>query len=181
MISADYQQERVPKNREYLKWYLAGFADGEGCFSISIQRSKSAKFRWLFNPLFQVYQHKDNSNVLFIYKDVFKWGYVSTKGGNPSCYVYCVDKIQDLIDYVIPFFTSYPLLGEKYQNFLLFEQIVRSLSQGEHKTIEGFKYLTSLAFKMNHNGKYRKHSLEEIYASLDQSSETIRQTPVLRR
>jgi hypothetical protein len=178
VISADYQQERVPKNKEYLKWYLAGFADGEGCFCISVQKSKYAKFRWLINPLFQVYQHKDNSSVLFIYKNVFECGYVSTKGGNPSCYVYCVDRIQDLVDYIIPFFHTYPLMGEKYQNFLLFEQIVLGLSQGKHKTIEGFKYLTSLAFQMNRNGRYRKHTLEEIYTSLDQSSETTRQIPM---
>ncbi len=33
--SADNQQERVPRDVEDLKWYLAGFVDGEGCFSVT--------------------------------------------------------------------------------------------------------------------------------------------------
>src|SRR5688572_23327682 len=113
--SADNQQERLPKNQEYLKWYLAGFADGEGCFSVTIHRKPKAKLKWVIDPLFQVYQHKDNSKVLWIYKKILKCGYVSTKGGNPSCYVYCVDKIQDLIEKVFPFFETHPLFGEKHQ------------------------------------------------------------------
>ena len=172
VLSADNQQERVPKNIEYLKYYLTGFADGEGCFSIAISRHKCAKFGWKIDPLFQVYQHKDNSYVLFLYKEILQCGYVSTKGGNPSCYVYCVDKIQTLINVVIPFFESYPLIGEKYQNFLLFKQIVLGLSKKEQSTIHGFIRLAKLAFQMNRNGKYRKHTFEFIVSSLKQSSET---------
>ncbi len=59
--SADNQQERVPKNIDNLKYYLAGFTDGEGSFSVTICKSKYAKLRWKIDPLFQVYQHKDNS------------------------------------------------------------------------------------------------------------------------
>ncbi|KKW16939.1 MAG: hypothetical protein UY56_C0006G0006 [Parcubacteria group bacterium GW2011_GWA1_50_14] len=33
---ADYQQERIPKNKDNLGHYLSGFADGEGCFCVPI-------------------------------------------------------------------------------------------------------------------------------------------------
>ena len=176
-MGADNQQERLPKVAEFLKWYLAGFIDGEGCFSVSIRRSKYAHLRWTINPLFQVYQHKSNSKVLFICKDVFGCGYVSKKGGNPSCFTFCVDKISDLTQKVIPFFDIYRLIGEKYQNYLLFKQIVVEIERKTHKTKDGFLYLTDLAFQMNRNGKYRKITKKEIYDSLTESSETIRQTP----
>ncbi len=176
--SADNQQERVPKNLDNLKFYLAGFVDGEGSFSVTICKSKFAKLRWKIDPLFQVYQHKDNSRILHIFKDVFKCGYVSEKGGNPSCHVYCVDSIRDLLGTVIPFFEDYPLVGEKYDNFLIFKEIVVRISLKEHLNPRGFIELAKLAFRMNRLGKYRHNSLEDIIGSLEQSSETIRQDPL---
>lgn len=173
--SADNQQERVPKNRDSLNYYLAGFVDGEGSFSVTICKSKYAKLRWKIDPLFQVYQHKDNSWILHIFKDVFECGYVSEKGGNPSCHVYCVDNIRQLLEKVIPFFEKYPLIGEKHGNFLLFKEIVIGVSQKEHLNPIGFTRLAELAFEMNHSGKYRKNSLKDILDSLKQSSETTRQ------
>ncbi len=175
--SADNQQERVPKNLDNLKYYLAGFADGEGSFSVTICKSKFAKLRWKIDPLFQVYQHKDNSKILHVFKDVFECGYVSEKGGNPSCHVYCVDSIRDLLGKVIPFFEKYPLVGEKYDNFLLFKEIVIGISLKEHLNPNGLIRMAKIAFQMNRLGKYRHNSLEDIINSLEQSSETIRQDP----
>ena len=176
-MDAENQQERLPKKIEFLKWYLAGFIDGEGCFSVSIRRSKFAHLRWTINPLFQVYQHKDNSKVLFLCKDVFGCGYVSEKGGNPMCFTYCVDKISDLTQKVIPFFNIYRLVGGKYKNFLLFKEIVIEMEKKTHKTKEGLLHLAELAFRMNRNGRYRKITFKEIQDSLTKSPETIRQTP----
>ena len=175
--SADNQQERVPKNIDNLKYYLAGFADGEGSFSVTICKSKYAKLRWKIDPLFQVYQHKDNSRILHVFKDVFECGYVSEKGGNPSCHVYCIDSIRDLLGKVIPFFEKYPLVGEKHDNFLLFKEIVVAISLKEHLNSNGFIRLAKIAFRMNRLGKYRHNSLEDIINSLEQSPETIRQDP----
>ena len=176
-MDADYQQERPPIDLENLKYYLAGFTDGEGSFSVSIHRSKFVRLGWNINPLFQVYQHKDNSRILYIFKDVFKCGNVSKKGGNPSCFVYCVSSMHDLMGVVIPFFDRYPLVGEKYQNFLLFKQIVHGVSLKKHLTKNGFRELARLAFQMNHSGKYRKNSLQTIFSSLEESSETTRRGP----
>jgi len=175
VLGADNQQERVPTNKEFLNYYLAGFVDGEGCFSVTICKSRFAHLRWKIDPLFQVYQHKDNSTILYIFKEVLGCGYVSEKGGNPSCYVYCVDKISEILGVVVPFFEKYQLIGEKYENFLLFKTIVLGIQEGKHRFKEGFIELAEIAFKMNRNGKYRKHSLVEIISSLEQSSETTRQ------
>ena len=81
--SANNQQERVPKDVENLKYYLAGFVDGEGCFSVTICKNKYTALHWKMDPLFQVYQHKDNSRILYIFKDVFNCGYVSKKRRKP--------------------------------------------------------------------------------------------------
>lgn len=173
-LSAGNQQERVPKNRDNLHYYLTGFVDGEGSFSVTIHRHP-ARFGWVIDPMFQVYQHKDNAFILYIFKKTFQCGYVSEKGGNPSCYIYCVDNIKHLKDIIIPFFERYPLIGEKYKNFSLFKEIVLRLSERKHFTKEGFIEIVKLCFKMNRNGRYRRNSLKTILMSLEQSSETIRQ------
>lgn len=177
-LNAGNQQERVPKDSENLCYYLAGFVDGEGSFTVTIHRHPT-RFGWVIDPIFQVYQHKDNAFILYIFKKTFGCGYVSEKGGNPSCFVYCVDKIQQLQDIVIPFFERYPLIGEKYSNFLLFKEIVFRLVEKQHFTKEGFIDIVKICFKMNRNGRYRKNSLETIIESLEQSSTTIRQIPLI--
>lgn len=172
-LIAGNQQERVPKDSESLHYYLTGFVDGEGSFSISVHRHPT-RFGWVIDPMFHVYQHKDNAFILYIFKKTFQCGYVSTKGGNPNCYVYCVDNTKQLIGRIIPFFEQYSLIGEKHNNFSLFREIVFGLSQRKHFTKEGFVEMVKLCFQMNRNGKYRKYSLETILESLEQSSETIR-------
>lgn len=174
--SADNQQERVPRNSENLKHYLAGFADGDGCFSINVHRSKNMRLGWNIDPLFQVYQHKDNSEILHLFKGVLGCGYVSKKGGNPTCHVYCVDNTKDLVSKVIPFFESYPLIGRKRNDFMLFKLIVTGVSEKKHLKKEGFVDLVKLSFQMNRNGKYRRNSLDTILESLEKSPETKRQT-----
>ncbi len=178
-LSAGNQQERVPKELENLYYYLVGFADGEGSFTITIHRHK-ARFGWIIDPMFQVYQHKDNSFVLYIFKKTFQCGYVSEKGGSPTCYVYCVDNIQQLKNVVIPFFQKYPMIGEKHKNFSIFKEVVFRLADKKHFTKQGFAEIVKLCFQMNRNGKYRRNSLETILNSLEQSSETIRQSPAKR-
>ena len=177
VLIAGNQQERVPRDPENLHYYLTGFADGAGSFTITIHRHP-VRFGWVIDPMFQVYQHKDNAFILYIFKKELQCGYVSEKGGNPSCFVYCVDKIQQLKDIVIPFFEKYPLVGEKYENFSLFREVVNRLSERKHFTKQGFTKIVRLCFRMNRNGKYRRNSLETILGSLEKSSETIRQTPL---
>ncbi len=53
-LSAGNQQERLPKNSENLRYYLAGFVDGEGSFSVTIHRHPT-RFGWVIDPIFQVY------------------------------------------------------------------------------------------------------------------------------
>ena len=179
--SAGNQQERVPNDVERLKYYLAGFTDGEGCFSVTICRSRFARLGWKMDPLFQVYQHKDNDRVLYLFKDVLKCGYVSKKGGNPLCHVFCVDKIFDLIEFVIPFFNHYLLIGEKYNDFVFFSKIVEGISKKKHLEKSGFLELTNFAFCMNSKGRFRRNPLGIIEESLEQSSEAKRQTRVKAR
>ncbi len=175
--SADNQQERVPKNKDNLGFYLSGFADGEGCFCVPIRKHPTSGSGWIISPLFEVFQHKDNPEVVFLFKEVLGCGFITYKSGSPNCMVYVVASIRNLLDKVIPFFETYPIIGQKYKEFLRFKEVVEMLSRKEYHTTTGFKKIVQTAFEMNQRGKGRKHTLEEIFNSLDQSSETTRRVP----
>ena len=70
----DYFLRRFHNSQKYLHYFLAGFVDGEGSFSVAIIRHPMQKFGWMINPVFQVYQHEKHRYILELYQQVFKTG-----------------------------------------------------------------------------------------------------------
>ena len=175
-MNRGHQQERLPKKEKYLKYYLAGFIDGEGCFSVSVKPLPSARFGWVVNPMFQVYQHRKNRRILELCRRVFHCGYITQKSGRPNNLVYIVDNLRSLKEKVLPFFWKHPLLSEKQGEFERFARIIEKLWAKEHLTREGLAKIIRLAFTMNRGEQQRKYKLKEIMTSLAESSETTRQT-----
>jgi len=51
--------------------YLSGYADGEGCFCVTFNRSKRHTLGWDIRPSFSVSQNHDRAQVLeFVSQDV---------------------------------------------------------------------------------------------------------------
>jgi hypothetical protein len=168
------QQERHLDKRKYLYHYFAGFVEGEGCFSVSIKPHKQMKFGWVVDPMFSVYQHKKNRNILEIFQKELQCGYIVEKQGNPEVLVLVVDNRRTLEEKIIPFFNKYRFLGTKWHDFLLFSQIVQMMKEKKHLEKSGLVEIVKKAFQMNQQGKGRKYSAEEIISSLNESSETTR-------
>ena len=168
------QQERPLNKRKNLNYYLAGFVEGEGCFSVSIKPNKQMKFGWVVDPMFSVYQHKKNRFLLEIFQKEWHCGYIVSKQGNPDVLVYVIDNRRTIEEKVIPFFDKYRLLGNKWQDFLIFKKIIFLMGQKKHLEKEGLIEIVSLAFQMNQQGKGRKHTADQIVSSLKESSETTR-------
>lgn len=154
--------ERLPPKGRELRYYLAGFADAEGSFSVSIKKLSTAKFGWVIDPEFNVYQHKDNEVILKLFQKVLNCGKIHPKANNPDMLVYTVSNRRHLREKVIPFFERYRLLSKKWEDFLRFKEIVEALERKEHTTKEGFERLIKLAMEMNKGEKQEKHVLEEI-------------------
>lgn len=168
------QQERHSDKRKYLYHYFAGFVEGEGCFSVSIKPHKQMKFGWVVDPMFSIYQHKKNRNILEIFQKELQCGYIVEKQGNPEVLVLVVDNRRTLEEKIIPFFNKYRFLGTKWHDFLLFLQIVQMMKEKKHLEKSGLVEIVKKAFQMNQQGKGRKYSAEEIISSLNESSETTR-------
>ncbi len=60
----------------------------------------------------------------------------------------------------------------KGDDFRLFADIVGAMARKEHLAADGFDRIVRLAYAMNHDGKQRARTLEDV---LEGSSETVRQ------
>ena len=158
---ADNQQGR-------LEAYLCGFVDGEGCFSVGVQRRPDLPFGYQLIPEFRVSQNAERATVLIELQRLLACGRIlenDRKRANDKTFVLVVRRRQDLKDLVIPFFQRNPLLSDKRTTFAAFAEIVTAMTAGEHLTRAGFERLVRLAFTMNGSGRYRKVPLIDVVGS----------------
>jgi hypothetical protein len=177
---ADNQQETATLRLELDAGWVVGFVDGEGCFSVSIHRNPRFAKRtrgWQIHPVFHVYQHGVHRAVLEGLVTFFGCGRIRGKGPGSSVLTYGVDGLRDLERYILPFFEAHPPVVKR-QDFDAFAAIVRLMRQGRHFTPDGFEEAVRLAYGMNHAGKQRARSIDEVLAG---SSETARQAPHAQR
>ena len=100
--SAGNQQERLIQ-----RGWVIGFVDGEGCFSVTIQKATTAT-GWQVFPEFVVTQGERSLRVLHDLKEFFECGRVFINRRNDNhkepLYRFCVRSIADLKEKIIPFF-----------------------------------------------------------------------------
>src|ERR1041385_1690008 len=102
MSGADNQQERL----KTVGW-IVGFVDGEGCFSVTIQKATTAT-GWQVFPEFVVTQGEKSLSALPDLKNVFACGkvFVNRRKDNSMEHLYrfCLRSIADLGGSIIPSF-----------------------------------------------------------------------------
>jgi LAGLIDADG endonuclease len=177
VTGADNQQGRPT---ELSPEYISGFVDGEGCFSVSIRPHPTVRYgsRCVVTPVFQIYQHHDNLELLEEFKSFFGCGSITSKGPTSSVMTFAVSKRRDLELRIIPFFEQHPLRSKKCNDFKKFRDVVMAMQRKEHLTGDGFRRIVEIAFSMNQHGKQRRYKLDEILA---EPSETVRRAPVLQQ
>ncbi len=113
--SRDNQQERLDP------WWIVGFVDGEGCFSVSKFKNKTCKtgYQTLFE--FVITQGERSKEALEAIKDYFDCGniYINRRYDNHNYNLlrYCVRKQSDLKEIIVPFFRKHKLKTTKQQQF----------------------------------------------------------------
>src|SRR3989339_1603605 len=147
-ISADNQQERL----KMIGW-ITGYVDGEGCFSVSLFRNKTAKFGWQVFPEFVVTQGEKSKKSLEILRKFFKCGKIFVNNRydnhNENIYRYCVRSKKDLTEIIIPFFKENQLKTAKKEDFEIFARIVSRMNRREHSELEGMERIAKMIEKMN--------------------------------
>ena len=140
-------------------YYLTGYADGEGCFCISFNKSHRHKFGWEIRPSFSVSQNGDRSEVLTLFRVRFGCGSIRPDRSDNTL-KFETRCIKDLVERVIPHFEHYPLLSSKREDFKRFARICRMMHARQHLTRKGFEAIVALASNVN-SGK-RKFPREAI-------------------
>lgn len=160
-MNAVNQQER-PSISEELKWFLAGFIEGEGSVCVSIKQHKNGKFGYLIDPEFLIYQHKSGKKMLDLAKDMFRTGRIYPKPGNRDVLVFAIDARKSLLEKVIPYLDKYMAFSSRKSDYDKFKKIVIALEKKEHWRKEGMIEIVKLAYSMNKLGKQRKRPIEKV-------------------
>ena len=149
-----------------LESYISGYADGEGCFCISIRPRKGNITGWEIVASFSVAQNEYRTEVLRLIKDYFKCGFIRRNIGDKTL-KYETRNLDTLITKIIPHFEKYPLLSGKRKDFEIFRKVCRKMSKGEHLTKKGIIEIAELVFEMNVSGK-RGYNKTTILNSLNE-------------
>ena len=142
MKGADDQQER-------LDGYIAGYVDGEGSFSVTVNRNPTSRFKLQLVPEFHVSQNGDRREVLDLMQKRFGCGYIKRNGKKDQVMVFVVRRRPDLLTKVIPFFERTPLISSKQSEFETFARVVKAMARGEHLGELGFSGLLEQGLSMN--------------------------------
>ncbi len=151
-IGADNQQERLKT-----AYWITGFTDGEGCFSIAVINNKTTKFGKQIFPEFVITQGVKSLTALEKIRDFFNCGNIFINkrydNHNENLYRYCVRSINELNTKIVPFFKKYPLQTYKQKDFLIFEKVIKLMIKREHLNKKGRKEILLLIGKMNRRKK----------------------------
>jgi hypothetical protein len=127
--------------------WIVGFTDGEGCFHIGIATQPELTLGVQVLPEFVVVQHKRDVQVLHAIKQFFGCGVVRTNHGDRMCYR--VRKSDHLVQIIIPFFEKHHLKTRKQQDFLVFRDVLRLMSQRLHLTPQGLERIRVLTGRLS--------------------------------
>ena len=144
-----------------LSAYFAGFVDGEGCFTVSFSPRSTLLIGWEVRPSFSVSQNADRSEVLLLMQRHFGCGSIRPDRSDKTL-KYEVRRLDDLIERIIPFFETNPLLSSKQRDFERFATVCRLVRTGAHRTDSGLREIVDLAMAMNASGK-RKFAAATIF------------------
>src|SRR6187551_161645 len=93
-------------------WYITGFADGESCFSVKVNKHPGFKLGWQVRAYFIIELHKKDINVLNKVQSFFGGAGEVKLSETRDSVIYSIRSIQDLKK-VIDHFDNYPLLSQK--------------------------------------------------------------------
>jgi LAGLIDADG endonuclease len=141
-------------SREFLSAYVSGYADGEGCFTVSISPRATLRVGWEVRPSFSVSQNGDRAEVLYAIQELLGCGSIRPDRSDQTL-KWETRRLDDHLDHVIPHFEAWPLLSGKQRDFARFAAVCRLMASGAHRSREGLVNIVGLARDMNPSGTRR--------------------------
>ncbi len=134
--------------------YIVGITDGEGCFYVSIVKSKAYKSGYKVQLHFHLKLQAKDKEILNRICKTLNCGNVyfqkEQRKNHTQCYRYTVSAWRDIESTLIPFFKKHKLqTTSKGRSFKIFCQIADLVSQGKHLTPKGIEKIRTLKQSMN--------------------------------
>lgn len=126
----------------------SGLIDGEGSFSIIVDRNKARKLGWRVQLKFQIGLNSKDLNLLYLLQQHLGGIGSIHLARNRDIVNYSIDSIQDL-NKLIFHLEKYPLLTQKAADFLLFKKAVELVNNKAHITVQGVNKIVNIKASMN--------------------------------
>lgn len=97
---------------------------------------------------FEINLHSKDIEILNRIKDYFGVGSVTTRV-DKNISVNRVTRLEDLVRVIIPHFTDYPLITQKYSDFVLWSKVIDLMVSKQHLNPIGFNSVLSYYAKIN--------------------------------
>ena len=130
--------------------YIVGFVDGEGCFSITI--NKNGEHLPEVRLIFEIELREDDEAILQQIKNILGCGniyqldYKRYDNWRPHV-KYKVSNFSDIAGKIIPFFQRYPLQAKKQKQFEKFCRVAEMIRSKEHLTPAGIAKIKSIRYR----------------------------------
>jgi LAGLIDADG endonuclease len=126
-------------------YWISGFTAGEGCFSVSVIKSKAklGETSWI---RFILTQHNRDKNLMNSLVTYFGCGKINQAS---AATYFVVQRLSDIMDIIIPFFDKYPLVGVKVKDFEDFKRVGEIMNSKGHLTKEGLEAIRKIKQGMN--------------------------------
>nr|P15563.1 RecName: Full=Uncharacterized 49.1 kDa protein in ND3 intron [Podospora anserina S mat+]CAA38767.2 Dod ND3 i1 grp IC protein [Podospora anserina] len=132
-------------------FWLSGFVDAEGCFSVVVFKSKTSKLGEAVKLSFILTQSNRDE---YLIKSLIEYlGCGNTSLDPRGTIDFKVTNFSSIKDIIVPFFIKYPLKGNKNLDFTDFCEVVRLMENKSHLTKEGLDQIKKIRNRMNTNRK----------------------------
>ena len=158
--NVQYVGSRPKKEFTEFSWYITGFADGEGCFSVSFNRRAKLKTGIEVRPSFSIAQNKRSLQVLKDIHTYFGCGAIRFSK-HDQMYRYEVRSISDIQKRIIPHFQKYPLQTSKARDFEIFAEVCELIHQSKHLNSDYLEQIIRKSYLMNESGT-RRNTQEDL-------------------
>ena len=128
--------------------WVTGFTDGEGCFMINVTKRETNKMKWQIRPCFQIKLYYRDKELLMKIKYFFnEVGSITFSKDNGV--MYRVNKLDDILNVIIPHFDKYSLITQKQSDYKTFKNIVELIYKGENLNKNGVTKILNLKVLLN--------------------------------
>lgn len=128
--------------------WFAGFASGDGSFSVEILKSSTHKTGNRVILKFLITQHSRDVELLKCFISFLGGGFIKER---TSISEFVIVKLSLITEKLIPLFQKYPIIGNKNEDFLDFCKIAELMSSNAHNTPEGLEKIREIKAGMNRN------------------------------